>query len=65
MHLKDMTEIVHFKGDGGTADQWMELFPKMTDAGSGVLDLPAILGAAKKNGVEHFYLERDLAADPG
>ena len=64
MHLKDMTEMVHFKGDGGTADQWMELFPKMADAGAGVLDLPGILSAAKKNGVEHFYLERDMAAEP-
>ncbi len=64
MHLKDMTETVHFKGDGGTPDQWMELFPYTTDAGSGVMDLPAILAAARSNGVEHFYLERDIAQDP-
>jgi len=36
----------------------------MTDAGSGVLDLPAILSEAKKSGVEHFFVERDLAANP-
>ena len=64
MHLKDMTEKVFFKGDGGTADQWMELFPNMADAGAGVLDLQSILSVAKRNGAEHFYLERDLAADP-
>jgi len=29
-----------------------------------VLDLPRILGHAKRNGVEHFYAEQDLAADP-
>jgi len=36
----------------------------MTTAGAGVLELPRILGHAKKNGVEHFYVEQDLAADP-
>jgi sugar phosphate isomerase/epimerase len=36
----------------------------MTTAGNGVLDLPRILGHARKNGVEHFYVEQDLAADP-
>ena len=36
----------------------------MTTAGNGVLDLPRILGHAKRNGVEHFYVEQDLAADP-
>jgi len=29
-----------------------------------VLELPRILGHAKKDGVEHFYVEQDLAADP-
>lgn len=64
MHLKDMTEKVHFAGDGGDPSQWMELFPYMTDAGSGILDLHAIIAHACKAGVEHFYLERDLASDP-
>jgi sugar phosphate isomerase/epimerase len=64
MHLKDMTEIVHFNGDGGTSDQWIELFPYTADAGEGALDLPGILEAALDNGVEHFYLERDIAQDP-
>jgi hypothetical protein len=38
--------------------------PAITTDGSGVLDLPRILGHAKRNGVEHFYVEQDLAADP-
>jgi sugar phosphate isomerase/epimerase len=42
----------------------MELFPYMTDSGSGVLDLPAILSRAKKSGVEHYFVEQDLAASP-
>ena len=64
MHIKDMTEVVHFEGDGGNPSQWIALFPHMADAGSGVLDLAAILEAASKSGTDHFYLERDLAADP-
>ena len=63
MHLKDMTEPVRFAGDGGDPAQWIELFPYMADAGSGVLDLATILTHARKSGVEHYYLERDLAAD--
>jgi sugar phosphate isomerase/epimerase len=42
----------------------MELFPHMTEAGSGVLNLPAILSHAKKIGIEHFFVEQDLAANP-
>jgi hypothetical protein len=36
----------------------------MADAGSGVLDLRAILSHAVKSGVQHFFLERDLTATP-
>lgn len=65
MHIKDMIELVRFEGDGGDPSQWIPLFPNMTDAGDGVLDLDGILEAASMTGVEHFYLERDLAPDPG
>ena len=65
MHIKDMQERVYFEGDGGTPDQWIALFPKMTEAvGTGILNIQEILGAALKSGVEHFYLERDMASDP-
>jgi sugar phosphate isomerase/epimerase len=64
MHIKDMKQRVRFSGDGGDASQWMELFPYMTDAGSGVLDLPTILSRGKRSGVEHFLLEQDLVANP-
>ncbi len=64
MHLKDAAEEVRFSGDGGTPDQWMPLFPKMADPGDGVFPIPTILAAARKSGVEHFFLERDLAPDP-
>ena len=64
MHIKDMKQRVRFSGDGGDAAQWIELFPFVTDAGSGVLDLPTILSHAKTSGVEHFNLEQDLVANP-
>lgn len=64
MHLKDMAELVHFSGDGGKPDEWIGLFPKMADAGAGVLDLHGILAAARTSGVDHYYLERDMAAEP-
>jgi sugar phosphate isomerase/epimerase len=46
---------------GGDAKQWIELFPNIADAGSGVLDLPAILQQARQSGVAHFFVERDRA----
>jgi sugar phosphate isomerase/epimerase len=64
MHVKDMKKPVRFTGDGGDPSQWMELFPYMADAGSGVVDLSRILSHAKRSGVEHFLVEQDLVADP-
>ena len=63
MHVKDMTRQARFTR-GGDMQDVMGLFPLMTTAGAGVLDLPRILGHAKRSGVEHFYVEQDLAADP-
>lgn len=64
MHIKDMQEKVQFSGDGSNPQEWMELFPYMTPAGDGVLDLPNILSVAQKMGVKHFFVEQDMAAHP-
>ena len=64
MHVKDMAKPVRFSGDGGDPTQWISLFPYLEDAGSGVLDLKAIIPAARKSGVDHFIVERDLAPQP-
>jgi sugar phosphate isomerase/epimerase len=64
MHVKDAAETVRFSGDGGTPEQWMELFPKMADPGAGVFNIKEIVDAAIQSGTEHFYLERDLAPKP-
>ncbi len=63
MHVKDMTRQARFTR-GGDMQDVMSLFPYMTTAGAGVLDLPRILGHARRAGVTHFYVEQDLAADP-
>ena len=64
IHLKDAREPFSFPNDGQTPDEWMAGFPLMADPGEGVLDIPAILAAAEASGVEHYYLERDLAPEP-
>ena len=64
MHVKDMAELVRFEGNGDNPNEWMELFPFIASVGAGVLDIAAIVGEAKASGVEHFYVERDLAPDP-
>jgi sugar phosphate isomerase/epimerase len=61
MHIKDMSKAVRFAGDGGDSNQWIELFPYLANAGSGVLELKSILSAAQKSGMEHYIVERDLA----
>lgn len=63
LHIKDMSKDVRFSGDGGDMGQWMALFPHLTDAGSGVLPLKAMLAQAQQSGVQHFFVERDLAPD--
>jgi len=63
MHVKDMSRQARFTR-GADMQDIMSLMPVMTPAGSGVLDLVHILGHARRNGVEHFYVEQDLAADP-
>ncbi|HEY0656524.1 MAG TPA: sugar phosphate isomerase/epimerase [Chryseosolibacter sp.] len=64
MHVKDMKEKKTFSGDGGDPQQWIELFPYMTTAGSGVLDLKAIITQGQASGVKHFFVEQDMVASP-
>lgn len=63
IHLKDMKQRVRFSGDGGDASQWTQLFPYITNSGQGVLDIPRIVDAARRSGVEHFIVEFDQAED--
>lgn len=64
MHIKDMREAVTFSGDGSTSDQWFALFPYMTSAGEGVMDLESIVAVGKETGVDHFLVEQDLVQNP-
>lgn len=64
LHLKDASRQVRFSGDGGDRQQWIPLFPHMTTAGAGVLQLDRIVATAQRTGVEHFLVEQDNAADP-
>jgi sugar phosphate isomerase/epimerase len=64
LHLKDMKEKRQFAGDGGSMGDWMPLFPLMASAGEGVLDLKQIVKKAKEIGVEHYFVEQDMVADP-
>ena len=64
MHVKDMKQKMHFSGDGGDSKQWIELFPYMTTAGNGVLNVKSIITKAKENGVKHFIVEQDMVNEP-
>jgi sugar phosphate isomerase/epimerase len=64
LHLKDMKERRQFKGDGGDPSQWIELFPYMTSVGDGVLDIKGIVSQGRRSGVEYFFVEQDMVANP-
>jgi sugar phosphate isomerase/epimerase len=64
IHMKDMKQLERFSGDGGDPGQWMQLFPYMTSVGDGVLDIKAIVSQAHASGVEHFFVEQDMVANP-
>jgi sugar phosphate isomerase/epimerase len=64
LHLKDMKEKKTFKGDGGTIGDWMPMFPLMTTAGDGVLNVAGIVQKAQEIGVKHYFVEQDLVANP-
>lgn len=64
LHIKDMKHRATFSGDGGDASQWVALWPEMTSAGDGVLDLKSLFKKAKKSGIEHFIVEQDLVEEP-
>jgi sugar phosphate isomerase/epimerase len=64
LHLKDMKERRQFRGDGGDPSQWIELFPYMTSVGDGVLDIKGIVSQGRRSGVEHFFVEQDMVANP-
>jgi sugar phosphate isomerase/epimerase len=53
LHLKDKAS--------GTAVQYNENVPKPTfkEVGNGVIDIPAVLAAAKRSGVRNFFVEQD------
>lgn len=64
LHLKDMKNLTYFKGNGSNPDEWVELFPQLVPAGEGVLSLGNILKVAHQTGVEHYFIEQDLAPNP-
>jgi sugar phosphate isomerase/epimerase len=64
MHVKDMREKRQFSGDGGDSRQWIEMFPYMTTAGDGVMDLRSIVTQGQASGVQHFFVEQDMVANP-
>ncbi|MCC7053273.1 MAG: sugar phosphate isomerase/epimerase [Gemmatimonadaceae bacterium] len=64
LHLKDMKERKRFRGNGGNSGEWVELFPYMTTAGDGVLDLRSIVAQARRSGVAHYFVEQDVVANP-
>lgn len=64
LHLKDMKEKKQFAGDGNSAQEWFPMFPLMTSAGDGVLNVQDIVAKAEETGVEHYFVEQDMVANP-
>jgi sugar phosphate isomerase/epimerase len=56
MHLKDLRKGAELNASGGTAVE------NDVALGTGQLDIPAILKAAKKSSIEHYYIEDESPA---
>lgn len=64
MHLKDMTLTDQKIDDGLGMRSLFPFFRNVTSCGSGIIDLKTIIPKALKTGVEHFFVEHDLAPNP-
>lgn len=64
LHIKDMKPLTYFSGDGSDMQQWMELFPLMTNVGDGEMDINGIIKTAQEHGAKHFFVEQDLVQNP-
>lgn len=64
LHVKDMKPKASFSGDGGDPSQWIELFPNMTNVGDGELEVDKIIEVALEHGVQYFFVEQDMVANP-
>jgi hydroxypyruvate isomerase len=51
-------KLVHVKDSLGGPEH------RMTEVGSGIIDWPAMLASARAEGVQHFFVEQDDAAQP-
>jgi sugar phosphate isomerase/epimerase len=56
LHLKDLRKGAELNASGGTAVE------NDVALGTGQLDIPAILKAAKKSGIKHYYIEDESPA---
>jgi sugar phosphate isomerase/epimerase len=52
----DRFRLIHLKDIDGKGE--------ITDLGQGTIDFPAIINAAKRAGIRHFFVEHDQATDP-
>jgi hypothetical protein len=64
LHLKDMKVKKEFTGNGENMGEWMALFPYMSSAGEGILNIDQIINIAKNIGIEHYFVEHDMVANP-
>jgi len=64
MHLKDMAPTEQKIDDSQGMMSLFAFFSKITPCGSGIIDLKTIIPKALEAGVEHFFVEHDMAPNP-
>ncbi len=64
MHLKDMAPTDQKIDDIEGMRSLFAFFSKITPCGSGIIDLKTIIPKALEAGVEHFFVEHDMAPNP-
>jgi len=64
VHAKDMKRLPPAPAPGAPALPFDQLFPDMTEVGSGVIDWARIFAASSTAGIQHVFVEHDQPADP-
>jgi sugar phosphate isomerase/epimerase len=64
VHVKDVKKLPKPSPAEGATIDFEQIFPDMTEVGSGVIDWKRIFAQSGKAGIQHYFVEHDKPADP-
>jgi sugar phosphate isomerase/epimerase len=64
VHVKDLKKIPHPTASQGGKITFEQIYPLMTEVGSGVIDWKRIFSYSEKAGIKHYFVEHDMPKNP-